>query len=269
MIKLTDFLLACNVPLDISSYKIHLATGSDWLPLDAFYEGRFKEWQENQAGRNFRLDMVIGLIHIEGSRWLFAGVYRILGYKQTANKRFRYSTELVEGQEDLIGRVIVDHKRSGRAAYRIGKPDGGPFFVAEVRPQPMTIADFPGYQNVCLSYARLKIVVNQNLDTWRGALSNMKGVYLITDLSNGRLYVGSATGGDGLWQRWSNYVSTGHGGNKELRRVLRDQGKGHVENFQYSLLEVADSRASDEYVLERESFWKDVLVSRQFGYNGN
>ena len=28
MIKLTDFLLACHVPLDLSSYKVHLATVS-------------------------------------------------------------------------------------------------------------------------------------------------------------------------------------------------------------------------------------------------
>ena len=133
----------------------------------------------------------------------------------------------------------------------------------------MTVGDFPGYQEVCLSYSRLKIVVKQNLDTWRGALSNMKGVYLITDQASGRMYVGSATGNDGLWQRWSNYVKTGHGGNRDLKKVLKSKGKDYVDNFQYSLLEVADSRVTDDYVLERESFWKNVLASREFGYNAN
>lgn len=42
----------------------------------------------------------------------------------------------------------------------------------------MTIEDFPDYGAVCISYSRLRIIVEQNLDTWRGALSNMKGVYL-------------------------------------------------------------------------------------------
>ncbi|MBU8920936.1 MAG: GIY-YIG nuclease family protein [Bacteroidales bacterium] len=269
MIKLTDFLIACKVPLNLLSYKVHLATGSDWLPLDAFYDGKFKEWQENQNGKNFSRDMVVGLIHVEGSRGLFAGVYRVLGFNPQEGKRVRYSTELLAGQDDLIGRVIVEHKRSGRAAYLIGKPDGGPFHVCEIRPQPMTIQDFPGYQEVCVSYAKLKIIIEQNLDTWRGALSNMKGVYIITDLKTGRLYVGSATGSDGLWQRWGSYVKTGHGGNKDLKRVLKDKGPRYVEHFQYSLLEVADSRTSDEYVLERESFWKEVLASRKFGYNAN
>ena len=67
MIKLTDFLLACKVPVDLSSYKVHLATGNDWPPLDAFFEGRFKEWQEHQNGRNFSRDMIVGLIHLDAA----------------------------------------------------------------------------------------------------------------------------------------------------------------------------------------------------------
>jgi hypothetical protein len=268
VIKLTEFLLASKVPLDVASYKIHLATGSKMPPLEAFFEGQFKEWQENQKKKNFTRNMVIGLIHLNGSRWLFAGVYSVLGISKSG-ERYRYSTELVSGQGDLIGRLIIEHKRTSRPSYLIGKVDGGDFHLSEIRDQPMTIEDFPGYQSVRLTYSRLKIIIDQGLDTWRGALSNMKGVYLISDLATGRLYVGSATGTDGIWQRWRSYVNTGHGGNKDLRMILNEMGKGYVENFQYSLLEVADSRASDEYVLERELFWKNVLASRTFGYNAN
>lgn len=269
MIKLVSLIEAAGVPLDRNDYKVHLATGSEWLPLDAFYEGRFKEWQEDQAARNFSRDMVVALIHLDGCRWLFAGVYRVLGCEALANGRFRYSTELLDGQDELIGRVIVQHKRAARASYLIGLPDGGPFHVAEIKAQPMTIGDFPGYGAVCEPMARLRIIVSQNLESWRGALSNMKGVYLITDRSNGKLYVGSATGDDGLWQRWSTYAATGHGGNRDLRRILDERGVGHADHFQFALLEVADSRATDEYVLTRESFWKGALGSREHGYNAN
>lgn len=268
MIKLTDFLLSCRVPLDLTSYKIHLATGMPNPPLEAFFAGNFKEWQEGQRNRNFRLDMVVGLIHLESDRWLFAGAYRVLGCEPKPDG-FRYNTELLTGQDDLVGRVIVQHKRTARAAYLIGKQDGGQFFVAEYLPRPMAIADFPGYSSVCVTFSRLKIIVDQNVATWRGALGNMKGVYLITDLATGKLYVGSATGNDGLWQRWSNYTKTGHGGNRDLKRVLGKHGENYVDNFQYSLLEVADSRATDDYILGRESFWKSVLGSREFGYNAN
>jgi len=269
MIKLVSLVEAAGIHLDRNDYKVHLATGSDWLPLDAFYEGRFKEWQEDQAARNFSRDMVVALIHLDGSRWLFAGVYRVLGCEALANGRFRYSTELLDGQDDLIGRVIVQHKRAARAPYLIGLPDGGPFHVAEIKAQPMTIGDFPGYGAVCEPMARLRIIVSQNLESWRGALSNMKGVYLITDRSNGKLYVGSATGSDGLWQRWGAYAATGHGGNRDLRRVLDERGAAHADSFHFSVLEVADSRATDEYVLARESYWKAVLGSREHGYNAN
>jgi hypothetical protein len=268
-LKLVALLEASGIPLNHASYKVHLATGSGWLPLDAFFEGRFKEWQEDQRGRNFGREMVIGLIHLGSARWLFVGVYRVLGCELRDNGRYRYSTELLDGQEGLIGRVIVEHKRTARASYLIGMPDGGPFHVAEVLAQPITVGDFPGYTSVCETYARLRIIVQQNLASWRGALANMKGVYLITDLATGKLYVGSATGGDGLWQRWCSYVATGHGGNRDLKAILGEHGTDYVQNFQYSLLEVADSRATDEYVLARESFWKDVVASRVHGYNAN
>ncbi|MBE0564916.1 MAG: GIY-YIG nuclease family protein [Krumholzibacteria bacterium] len=267
-LRLLSLLEAAGVAIDRNSYKIHLATGDDFPPIDAFYAGAFKEWQENQANRNFGRDMVIGLIHLGADRWLFAGVYRVLGF-QPAGERFKYETALLDGQEDLIGRLIVQHKRSARAAYLVGQPDGGPFYVAEYRAQPMAVEDFPGYNSVSISYSKLALIVAQNLDTWRGALSNMKGVYLITDLNTGKLYVGSATGNDGLWQRLCAYAASGHGGNKDLKRVLGEHGARYVENFQYSLLEVADSRATDEYILGRESFWKCVVASRQFGYNAN
>lgn len=268
-LKLVALLDAAGIPLNRDSYKVHLATGTTWLPLDAFYEGRFKEWQEDQSARNFSRDMVIGLIHLGDTRWLFAGVYRVRGCELCENGRFRYSTELIDGQDDLIGRVVVEHRRTARASYLIGMPDGGPFVVAEILAQPMTVGDFPGYTSVCETYARLRIIVKQNLPSWRGALANMKGVYLITDLATGKLYVGSATGGDGLWQRWCAYVANGHGGNRDLKAVLNEHGADYVQNFQYSLLEVADSRATDEYVLGREAFWKEVLDSRRHGYNSN
>ena len=64
-------------------------------------------------------------------------------------------------------------------------------------------------------------------------------------------------------------MHTGHGGNVELKAVLAKNGQEHVSKFQYSILEIADSHASDEYVRERESYWKEALLSRSFGYNKN
>jgi hypothetical protein len=92
---------------------------------------------------------------------------------------------------------------------------------------------------------------------------------LITDTKTGKLYVGSATGEGGIWSRWSDYSKNGHGGNKELIKILKDEGAEYSDNFQYSVLEIADTHSSKDDVLERESYWKNVLCSRDFGYNAN
>ncbi len=269
MIKLTDFLHACKIPLNLQSYKMHLATGYTNPPIDAFFEGKFKEWQEYQTRKNFPCDMVIGLIELARNKWLFAGVYKVLGCVKKSDKHVAYSTALVAGQDDLIGRIIVYHERRGRASYLKGKSDGGEFYISEIKERKLSIEEFPGYDSVWLTHNKLRIIIEQNIQSWFGALSNIKGVYLISDTVSGKLYVGSATGDNGIWQRWSSYAINGHGGNKELRKLLAGKQKGYETNFQYSILEIADSHASDEYILERESYWKNVLMSRRFGYNSN
>ena len=267
MLKLTEFLAAYKVPLNLYSYKIHLATGYPDPPLEAFFEGKFKEWQEIQTRNNFPCDMVISLIELRKNKWLFAGVYKVLGFEKKSDKHFLYSTEILEGQDEIIGRIVVYHKRKGRAAYLNGKKDGGDFYISELKEKKLSIEEFPGYNSVSVSFIRLKIIINQNIQTWYGALSNVKGVYLITDSLTGKLYVGSATGDSGIWQRWSDYVSNGHGNNKELKALLKAKGHNYKTNFQYAILEIADSHSSDDYILQRESYWKDVFKTREFGYN--
>ena len=100
-------------------------------------------------------------------------------------------------------------------------------------------------------------------------MANVAGVYLITDTANGKNYVGSTIGEFGIWQRWCEYSQNGHGGNKELKKILNENGKSYSNNFQYSILEIADTHSSNEDILARESFWKDILCSRTYGYNGN
>ena len=118
--------------------------------------------------------------------------------------------------------------------------------------------EFPGYDNISLSYKRIRIDFTFEKKDWITALENQKAVYLITDKQNGKLYVGSATSNYGmLLQRWQSYVDNGHGGNKELRILVEKQGLNYVkENFQYSVLENYNGKIDDKFVLKRESWWK-------------
>lgn len=266
--KLVDLIAACRIPLNREDYKVHLATHSTDSPLDAFFAGRFKDWQEYQTKRNFQCDMVVSLIQYKRNLWLFAGIFLVTGVKQV-DDHYEYSTTLIDGQEHLFGRVIVYHERTSRQSYLYGQPIEDNFIVSEVLPTKLSIGEFPGYNSVCITHAHLQVIIEQAEQTWYGALGNVKGVYLITDMLTGKLYVGSAQGNTDIWQRWSDYIKTGHAGNLGLKNLLKENGESYVKNFQFTLLEIADMHSPDEMVLTRESYWKDVLVSRQHGYNHN
>lgn len=270
MIKLNDLIQLSGVSL--GNFKIHCATGYNPTPLEAFFEGKFKEWQEYQNQRNFQCDQIISLIHLGGDRWLFAGVYTVHGVKRRTKKQkswYQYFTSEKEGLEHLTGRAIMRFEKKFRASYLRGKKYADRFVVSEMREQRMSVGDFPGYNSVLLSYRLLCTIVREDLPSWKSALSNVSGVYIITDTHTGKQYVGSACGGDGLWQRWIAYANSGHGGNKELKELLQSNGKDYVHYLQFSVLEVCDLNASQEYVFDRETHWKNVLCSRKFGYNQN
>lgn len=51
--------------------------------------------------------------------------------------------------------------------------------------------------------------------------------------------------------------------------VLKKEGDDYSSNFQYSILEIADTHTHSESITERETYWKNVLCSREYGYNSN
>ena len=53
------------------------------------------------------------------------------------------------------------------------------------------------------------------------------------------------------------------------KRSLEEQGTHYAANFQYGILEIADTQTSQEQVLARESHWKELLQTRLHGLNEN
>ena len=267
MLKLIEILNTKGIFLE--NYKIHLATGKDPTPLNAFFNDNFKEWQERQTHKNFTCKHILALISMEGERWLFAGVYEVLGVSKGTTSPYIYQTELLPDQDDLIGKIIVQYDRQFRASYIWGDKYGEYLEVSEIKPAAVTIDEFPGFDNVIVSYNVLKVIVRQQIQTWKSALSYVKGIYIIVDTSNGKIYVGSATGEGGIWQRWESYINTGHGENDRLKELIQTKGIEYADNFQFAVLEIADSHSTDDAIIRRESYWKQVLQSREFGYNSN
>lgn len=213
--------------------------------------------------------------------WLFAGTYNANGYKSkearghnklpTDKKIFRYIYDLDKRPQsnELDGRLIVHFKRPGRHSYLKCEKWTHLLKVAEIRPNKLSIAEFPGYSWAMLTKDHLDIVIKQGVDTWKSALGSVAGIYVIADRSTGKLYVGSATGEGGIWARWCAYSATGHGGNRDLKALLRKQGSDYARYFQYGVLEIADTHASEKDVVARESYWKNLLLSRSHGHNAN
>ncbi|MGL5576569.1 MAG: GIY-YIG nuclease family protein, partial [Sarcina sp.] len=105
---------------------------------------------------------------------------------------------------------------------------------------------------------------------WKLPLINSKGIYLLLDIKTNKKYIGSANGVDGFWGRWLEYINNGHGGNKQLLELWKQDSNYFKENFKFSILEVVASNFSDEAIEVKESKWKDKLNSRgEFGYNSN
>ncbi len=73
---------------------------------------------------------------------------------------------------------------------------------------------------------------------------------------------------DGLFGRWSCYVSTKHGNNKLMREVLCDHPERYHQ-FQFSIFQVLPKTLSPEEVIEIESLYKKKLMSIEFGMDGN
>ncbi len=268
MIRLLDLISLAGVKL--ADYKIHCATGFRPTPLEAFFDGKFKQWQEEQNQRNFECAQILSLIHLSANRWLFAGVYSVQGVEpRTAGPKpkYRYATTELSGLEHLVGRAVVQFDKTFRASYLRGSSYGDKLTVCEIRAVRLSVGEFPGYNGVLVSHQLLRTVMREEIPTWRSALSSVSGVYVIVDTASGKQYVGSACGVGGIWQRWAAYANNGHGGNKELIALLKEKDEAYARNFQYSILEVSDLFTSQERILDRESHWKKVLCSSKHGYN--
>lgn len=251
--------------------KLHLArdNGVD-NPLDLYRADTFEDWQRWQTKANFGRPLVVALIQHSRNRWLFAGVYGVDGrtFVKKADQ-YRYDMTLRPQAAPLSGRLIVQFKRPGRQSYLNAERWAPDLIVSELYAERIRVVDFSGYTNTRLSKTQLDVIVTHAHPSWKSALSSVAGVYVISDTKSGRLYVGSATGTRGIWGRWCEYSSTGHGGNRDLRQLLKERGQDYANNFQFGVLETADTRASDDDVRARETHWKELLLSRTHGYNAN
>ena len=230
---------------------------------------RWLLWRTKQRFFNVG-QIVICLLKLSSDTWLLTTIKRITKELDVLDG-VNYEAEELEEYRQYYGRVIIKYHKAVQAQSMFYATVSDELEVLQLLPTMFDGDEFPGYDNVRLSYMQLASILERRRQSWIAALENQKAVYLITDTYNGKLYVGSATSDKGmLLQRWSNYAENGHGGNKELVELVRKKGFDYVKQyFQYSILENYNAKIDDHVVLKREAWWKDTLQSRRFGYNAN
>jgi hypothetical protein len=254
------------------NYKLHFARwNGDNQPLEVWARDKqeWQSWQEYRPARDeFNRPFIFSLVQFyhEPDIWLFGGVFRVLQRHQD-----RYEVELTEDGAAFLGRLKLRslyRERATRVKFENHYPS---LDVQEILREPYSGRSFPGFEAIDLSFEELETLVRNSRPDWKAALSSVKGIYLISDITTGKRYIGSAYGDQGIWSRWSSYVATGHGDNVELRALVSDPSLEYCrKSFRFALLEYRSTPTPDEVILARETFWKRILLTRgDFGLNRN
>ena len=211
-------------------------------------------------------DYIISFIGMARRRSVMFGVFKVNGCAEI-DGLFHYDLERVTEFEGLVDRLVVDW--GGNAISWHQWYDRQPKEVIELLPQGY-IGGFPGLLNFVLAYNELKQLINNpeaNYD-WQNHLSAVNGVYMILDGNTGMQYIGSANGQNGIWQRWSDYAVSGHGGNKELIS-LHSNEPDYYCHFRFSVLQTLPSNITQREIIAVEALYKEKFGSRAHGLNRN
>lgn len=226
-------------------------------------------WRSKQ--RYFQVGQIaICLLKLSYDTWLLTTIKKVTKDFDIYDG-INYEGEELEEYKSYFGRVVIKYRKTFQSQGCYYGSICDDLEVQQILPAIFDGNDFPGYDKVRLSYGQLEAVLNRGKRDWIAALENQKAVYLITDKESGKMYVGSATSDYGmLLQRWRRYIANGHGGNKELIELVERKGIDYIKtNFYYSILENYNAKVDDRVILERESWWKETLQTRTFGYNSN
>ncbi len=252
--------------------------GKDYFGLSVYelYRSnypKFLEWQCEQNEEKMKnVDYIVSFIGEEQCLCRFAGVYRNYGtqHKTQCGGMF-YDLREVEGFEILKNQVVIDWGKAALSWMQNWTTEKDVVRIDQVAVNE-GVPYFTRYEDVLLSYSQLKQVVVDK--EWKTRLEACNCVYVITDKSNGRQYVGVTYKGlkagmkGGILSRWTEYAETGHGEDVTLKKLCQDN-PNYAENFQWSILETLPLSVIPKVAIDIETRWKDKLLTKVWGYNNN
>lgn len=272
-IPLLDLLPDAVVP---TQCKLHCAVwNQENHPIDVLARDwdewtDWNRWRSNRDEFNRQFIFSLARDRVDPSLWLFGGIFEVLARRPTPQAHsydVAFRADLMAG---FVKRLWLRFERPGRTIRLNMETYLDQFSVDSLLPEPYAGEAFPGHDQINHTLAELKVVVTQNRPDWRVALQHMKGVYVLHDRTTGEPYVGAAYGDVGIWDRLCQYSDTLHGGNIGLAAMVSEKGADYARsNLGFALLEFWSMRTEDQHVLDREAYWKRVLMSREHGLNLN
>lgn len=229
----------------------------------------FWGWYADNLRNFYPGQWVFSFSRISGDEWLFISAGKVVDVP----KKDWAKVEILERFKPFFGRLIVNCNKGdkfGRYTFNLSSYIEKTS-VKEILPCLYSRDKFEGYDNVYLPYDKLsRIFKGEILPSYYEALSKVCGVYCLTDKNTGKLYIGSATGIDGVRQRWGDYFSSKDGGNKKLIELKKKEGEKYFEKyFTFTLIEFFNKSYDPEKVKIREQYWKKCLDTINNGYNSN
>jgi len=215
----------------------------------------------------------VGLYQIAGSRplsrrayWrvpahvLMRRLYGMVGWTRARDNRGTirwFNLRRVPSWNVWTGGLIIDWPRPERAWWR--RAHRYPFNVRSILEESRLLPEMPAWNEIDFTWEDLRGLPS----SWQSILAQWRGIYLISDSSTRRGYVGAAYGRDNLLGRWLNYSRTGHGGNVWLRRV-------DPAHLRFTILQRVSPDLDPDEVLPLEASWKHRLHTRYpSGLNDN
>lgn len=242
----------------------------DWLDL-------YQAYQSKPVFHDVK--QIVSFYGLSGSRAAFYGMYNVLGHRPShegptlaackwsqewqQKTRFFYGLKRDTRFDDLRDRLVISW--TGRSFVQKRSDNK---YVLEISEPGRKLPPFSDYLEFSLTYAELKDLF-QNEEAhrdWREPLKAVSGVYLILAETSGKQYVGSAYGTKGIWGRWREYATSGHGQNAKLRDLVR-KDSSYPERFRFSVLQILPKSMKPERVIARESIYKEKFGSRATGLN--
>jgi len=245
----------------------------------------FDSYQFSQGKNILNRKYFASFLGVENKLAKFVGFYRVNGIisekeylkkhpkhtkwlKIFGSAKYYYDIEQIKAKhlEDLYDRVVINWGNSPLTFAQNGLKKKEVF---EILPKGF-VKDFNGYLELLLSFNELEKITKEpeaNREIIHKLMA-VNGIYLIRD-EEGNQYVGSAYGKEGIWGRWRKYAKTGDGGNKLLKKILKEKGGNYKYNFHYSILQTLPFELTKNEATGHESFYKNKLGKKALTLNAN